>query len=309
MKKTNQTHIVGTLYEHKHEERVTGPNSKNPGTKYINGTISIATDDAGINIVPIHYSYVTATTNSGKINNTYTTLKAIIDQTYKTVTSGADNPTKLRVDSAIGLNEFYVDNGNTEPELVSRQRNEGGFIHVLTNIQEAEEKRDNFKVDIIITKATRVEANPDKKIDEFVRIKGAIFDFRGSLLPVEFKAINPDAMDYFESLNASQKTPVYTQIWGRQKSQTIVTERVTESAFGGPKVDEIYSTNRDFVITGALQDPYIWDDESTITIEKFKKAITDREIYLATLKSNYLDYQNSKNNGVTNITPSDGFDF
>ena len=39
----NKTHIEGYLYEHALEKKVSGPNSKNPGTEFISGTISIAT--------------------------------------------------------------------------------------------------------------------------------------------------------------------------------------------------------------------------------------------------------------------------
>ena len=47
MKKTiNTTHIEGLIYEHALESRVTGENSKNPGTPFIMGTLSIATDNA-----------------------------------------------------------------------------------------------------------------------------------------------------------------------------------------------------------------------------------------------------------------------
>jgi hypothetical protein len=55
-KMENTTHIEGLLYEHKLEKRVTGENSKNPGTEYINGTLDIATDDAITNIVSIHFT-------------------------------------------------------------------------------------------------------------------------------------------------------------------------------------------------------------------------------------------------------------
>ena len=63
MKKTmiNQTHIEGVLYEHALEAKVSGDTSKNPGTPFITGTISIATDDAMTNIVPVHFTYTTAT--------------------------------------------------------------------------------------------------------------------------------------------------------------------------------------------------------------------------------------------------------
>ena len=73
-KMENQTHIEGLLYEHKLEKRVTGENSKNPGTTYINGTLDIATDDAITNIVSIHFTYVTPTTKTGNANATFNTL-------------------------------------------------------------------------------------------------------------------------------------------------------------------------------------------------------------------------------------------
>ena len=54
-KMINATHIEGLLYEHKLELRESGPNSKNPGTQFIMGTVDIATDDACTNIVPVHF--------------------------------------------------------------------------------------------------------------------------------------------------------------------------------------------------------------------------------------------------------------
>ena len=75
----NRSHIEGLLYEHALELRTSGPNSKNPGTEFIMGTVSIATDDAQVNIVPVHFTYVTATTAKGSANATFGVLKDIID--------------------------------------------------------------------------------------------------------------------------------------------------------------------------------------------------------------------------------------
>ena len=61
----NQTHIAGALYQHDLTLKVSGENSKAPGTEFITGNIEIATDDDGINIVPVHFTYVTATTSTG----------------------------------------------------------------------------------------------------------------------------------------------------------------------------------------------------------------------------------------------------
>lgn len=303
----NKTHIEGLLYEHNLELKVSGPNSKNPGTEYITGTIGIATDDACLNIVSVHFTYVTAVTGKGGTNATFVTLKNIIDGVIKNyMKDGKDAAGKLRIDSALGLNEFYTDRNGKE-ELVSAKRNEGGFVHVVDVLVDDEKSRNTFECDMIITGALRQEANPEKQIPEKVIVKGAIFDFRKSLLPIEFSAVNAGAMNYFEGLGATSKEPVFTKVWGRQVSETVVKTITEESAFGEASVKEVKNTRRDFVITGAAKEPYIWDDESTITVAELNDAITARETYLATLKQRNDEYKASKNAPATSvITPATG---
>ena len=79
MKLTNKTHIEGYVYQHTLEKKVSGPNSNNPGTEFISGNLDVLTDNAGVNVVTVHFSYVTATTKGGKTNSTYTALSDIID--------------------------------------------------------------------------------------------------------------------------------------------------------------------------------------------------------------------------------------
>lgn len=291
----NQTHIEGYLYEHTLETKVTGENSKNPGTTFITGNINIATDEDLTNIVTVHFTYVTAVTSTGKNNPSFQTLSNIANGTLKSVMAdGKDLAAKVRVDSAIGLNEFYTKRNGTE-ELVSARRNEGGFIHVVTDGLVADEaQRNTFKCDMLITNVRRVEANEERKEPEKMIVKGAIFDFRKQLLPVEFTALNPRAMDYFESLEITNTNPTFTQVWGKQISQTITTTITQESAFGEPAVREVKSTRKDFVITGANPEPYVWDDESSLTAEEFKGMIAEREIYLATVRQRQDEYEASK---------------
>ena len=291
----NQTHIEGYLYEHTLETKVTGENSKNPGTTFITGNVNIATDEDLTNIVTVHFTYVTAVTSTGKNNPSFQTLSNIANGTLKSVMAdGKDLAAKVRVDSAIGLNEFYTKRNGTE-ELVSARRNEGGFIHVVTDGLVADEaQRNTFKCDMLITNVRRVEANEERKEPEKMIVKGAIFDFRKQLLPVEFTALNPRAMDYFESLEITNTNPTFTQVWGKQISQTITTTITQESAFGEPAVREVKSPRKDFVITGANPEPYVWDDESSLTAEEFKGMIAERETYLATVKQRQDEYEASK---------------
>lgn len=294
-KMINKTHIEGLLYDKsKLELKVSGPTSKTPGTEFISGEISIATDNACTNIVPVHFTYVTATTGKGKANATFTVLKNIIDGVHGSVMgNGKENATKLRIDSAIGVNDFYVERDGKE-ELVSAKRNEGGFVHLCDVLDEHEDARDTFEADIVITNVREVEADTEKGYPAKAIVRGAIFDFRNALLPVEFTAVNPNAMNYFLGLEASSKKPVFTKVWGRQVSTVSVKTIEEESAFGDTKVREVQSTRRDWVITGASKDPYVWDDEESITAEEMTQAMADREVYLADVKRRNDEYKASK---------------
>lgn len=295
MKLKNETHIEGYLYEHALEMKESGPNSKNPGTKFISGTISIATDEACLNIVPVHFTYVTATTGAGKPNATFTTLLNIVEGAYKTcMGAGKAEAVKLRIDSAIGLNEFFSDRNGKE-ELVSAKRNEGGFVHaVIDGLAEKESDRNIFKCDMLITNVRHVDGDDEKNLPEKCIVKGAIFDFRKSLMPVEFSAVHPNAIAYFEGLDASNTNPIFTQVWGRQISETIVRTITEESAFGDALVREVKSSRKDWVITGARPEPYVWDDESTMTAAEVNEAMKAREVALAAMKTRQDEYKASK---------------
>ena len=307
----NTTHIEGLLYQHSLSLKTSGENSKNPGTQYINGTIDIATDDAVTNIVSVHFTYVTPKyAKSGSDNATFATLQNVINGTVCNVMEhGIDKAAKVRIDSAIGVNEFYSNRSGSE-ELVSVKRNEGGFIHIVQTLAADEKARSTFRCDMIITGAREIEEDEEHSRPRQVKVKGYTFDFRKALLPVEFTALSEGAMDYFLGLDASEKTPCFTEVWGNQLSQVTMVKTVTESAFGEPLVTETPRTNRDFVITGASGDPYIWNDESTITNDEYKAALADREVALATMKKRQEEYNASRNQVQTPAAgAASGFNF
>ena len=305
----NRTHIEGSLYQHDLELKVTGENSKNPGTEFISGNVEIATDNEGLNIVPVHFTYVTALTAKGKPNATYNVLKAIIDGTHGSVMKdGKDGAAKFRIDSAIGLNEIYADRKGTE-ELVSVKRNEGGFVHVVADVNEDEKVRNTFELDMIITGTRIVEADPERELPEKLIVKGATFNFRNDLLPIELSVVNPHAINYFESLDASNSNPIFTKVKGRQISETVVKKIEEESAFGESSIREVRNTRKDFVITWAQKEPYVWDDEQTITAAELKNCMSARETALAAMKARQDEYKASKA-GANKITPAaGGFNF
>lgn len=305
----NSTRIEGYFYQHKLELRKSGAQSKAPGTEYIAGSLDIATDEACTNVVTVRFSYVTAVTKSGKTNDTFNVLKNIINGVYKSVMDhGKENASKFRIDSAIGLNEFYS-NRNGEEEFVSVKMNDGGFVHTTNELNPKETARNKFECDIVITGFRRIEETENKP--EKGIVKGAIFNFMGALLPVEFSVINPRAMDYFEGLEASSKNPVVTSISGNMISKTTVSTFSKESAFGEAEVVERRNTEKDYVITWAASEVMEWDSEETITAKALTEAMAARETYLATLKQRNEEYKASKGQGTASVgTPaSGGFNF
>lgn len=308
-KMINIVNLEGWVYDHKLTKKVSGATSKNPGTEFINGTIDIVTDDSGLNVVTIHYSYVTAVTKQGKSNSTYVALNSIIENEKTVIKVGKENATKVRANTSIGLNEFYSDRTGKE-ELVSAKRNEGGFIHIITDALEADEnKRNTWEADTVITKVREVEADPERKLAAKVIISGYVFDFRNALLPVDFVAYKQSAQDYFLGLEASEKNPTFIKLKGSQISQTVIRTVTEESAFGDePDVKEFKNTVREFVVTRATP-PYEWDSEDTITVQEMKEALANREITKAEIKKRQDDYQASRAAAATTKTTVNDGDY
>ena len=120
-----------------------------------------------------------------------------------------------------------------------------------------------------------------------------------------------NAMAYFEGLEASSKNPVFTKVKGRQVSETVTRTITEESAFGEASVREVKSSRKDFVITWAQKEPYVWDDEETITAAEMTDAMSARQTYLATVKQRQDEYKASKGAGSATNKPAaeGGYDF
>lgn len=298
----NSTHIEGLLYQHRLEKRVTGDNSAHPGTEYIRGTVDVATDDAMTNIVTVFFNYVTAVDRNNRPNESFTNLSNIIAGTLGAVMDvGAERATKLRIDSAVGVNDFYSDRSGTE-ELISVKRNEGGFVRVVSSLSPKEDDRSTFDCDMIITNVRHIEADEDRDLPAKAVVGGYVFNFRKEILPVEFSATNPGAIRYFENLNATETDPVFTRVRGKQISNTVVRKFTEESAFGDPIVRESTTTRKDYVITWAQPDEYTWDDPSTYTVEELKEAKQNREVHLAETRARMENNSAFNNVGATATT-------
>ena len=295
MKKViNREHIEGWVYDHNLAlKTVQNTESKNFGKEFIGGTLDIQTDDEGCNIVTVNFTYVTEMTAKGTKNATFAVLKNIIEGAKTVLSDGRDAAMMVRVDTALALNDFYTTR-NGEEELVQAKRNEGGFVSQINKLNPTD--RSTFEFDMLINGTRFVDENEETGAPEYLVVKGAVFNFRNAMLPVELVVKSKSGIDYFSSLEASASNLVFTRVKGNITSQVTSVKREEESAFGEPSVREYTRTVREWVITWAASEPYeIGDETNGITVDEIKKALADREVYLADVKKRQDEYQATKN--------------
>lgn len=298
-KAQNTERVEGYIYQHDLSvKQVQNQASSNFGKDFISGNLEVATDEEGLNVIKVHFTYVTETNKSGNKNATYTVLKKIIDENKTWAAVGKENALKVRVDTALALNDFY----NNNDELVSAKTNEGGFVTIINQLAE-EKLRNTFSADMVITNVSHIEKDEEKNIEEdYVSVRGAIFNFRNDLLPVDFKVKNAEGMKYFEGLGATNSNPIYTKVWGKIISTTITRTSEVESAFGEAAVRTYSNSNKEWVITGTAKVPYDFGDENILTAEELTKAAQNREVYLAEVKKRAEDYKANRAVGNTTAT-------
>lgn len=290
----NQVNLQGYVYDiSKLSKRVTGANSKNPGTEYIGGELSIAIDEKGLNVVPVRFSYVTATyAKSGKPNNTYALLDKMINDPKTWLADGKDAAYKVRIDASLGLNDFISNDG----QQVSAQVINGSFVSFVKELPEQESERNKFLCDVVVTRVKHIEAEAERHIDkDYVVVGGAAFDFRNSLLPMEFTVRNPAGMNIFEDAGVSAAEPLYTKVWGQINNRTITFEKVEESSFGASAVSTFERKSREWLIEGMAKVPYEFGEEGVMTREELTKAMQDREVAWAAIQKRHDERQTAQN--------------
>lgn len=309
-KNVNSVHLEGRLYQHELElKTVKNTASANFGKEFIQGAIHIATDENAMNVVPVYFTYVTATTNAGKPNATYNLLKKFIDEPNTAwIKGGKENAAAVIVDTSIALNEFYTED-NGQSTLISVKRAEGGFISLAQRFSEDPDARNRFKVDMFITNTNFVEANEEKKTDAYLEIRGAIFNFKNDLLPVSFKLTSPEGIAYFNTLDIQPANPLYVQVWGSVECSTITETKEIKAAFGKNAVQTTTRSFRDWVITSIAEESYEYGNEEVLTAEDIQKAQQAREVMLAEKKAQREEYLAKKDsapvaNGFPAPTPA-----
>ena len=273
-KMINKSHIEGYLYESTLEEKVAGANAQKPGSKYINGKISVEVSEDNIVAIDIYESEYT---QKESLNQKYGTLKNII-ASGTVVSAGRDNAARVRIDSALAINDWYRPDG----ELVSSLRNFNGFTHIV--IDNKFTPASTFEVDMLITSVTDdMSKSEDGTLEPngSLVVNGFIFDYANKIMPVKFLVENANGIKYFRDLEPN----TFTKVWGNMVTTTTITTKTEESAFGEAKVVEYTNSRKKYVITGTNKDPYMFGDDDVLSVKAVQEAIASRNLYLAELKT------------------------
>lgn len=302
-KMTNKVIIQGRLFQHDLKvKQVQNTESANYGKDYIAGSMSIATDDAGLNVVTVNYTYVTPTTAKGDVNKTYVALKTIIESNKAWVDVGPEQALKVKADTNFGVNDFVSSRDNS---MVSATIHDGGFVTIITNLNEDEKSRTKFEADFLIHQLTRVEPDEEKGIkEEYADVKGHVFNFRGNLVPVTCRIRNVAGIDWFEGLNVTKSSPCLLKVWGRVVSRTIKEERKETSAWGEESVTYFEKTNKEWLITGNSEEPYAFGDEAILTEDELRTALQAREVSLAETRKRHEDRATTTATATTATAPA-----
>lgn len=304
---TNGVNLRGFVFSHTLTERDITPANGEP-YHAIMGDVTVATDEKAMNTVKVRF-FTRELTKAGKTNATFTNLKQIADE-GKTFESVGTDAFKVRVDGDITSNDFYGRDG----QLVSAKSVRGSFLHFLNPGEAFGDNPAFFEADTLVQRVAEKEGNDGS---EYLELAGYVFNYRGAVSPVTFSVSIPGGIKFFEN----QDLPYFGKLQGRIKSTTVVTEKEADDNDGGFGEEIVQPTTRTFrtweVVSGKAN---LGMDDSTITEEELKKAVQERETYLAKLKADTEKRNNSASGsaGFPSTAPkasknpvasSDGFQF
>ena len=293
---TNSVNITGKIFNlgsgfRELQVKVSGPNSKHPGTRFIQGEMNIAVDKDCNNIIPVNYQYVpefwpAKDGGEPRENANFKALERIINEAMVCERVGVEEAAQVRISGDVASNDFW----NADGELISAKQINGGFIHDAYG--KVPERAATFKMDCVLTKCIEREfENDDSSV---VILGGYTFNFRNDLVPFEVNVRSEGGKNYFLDQDISSKTPMVTTIEGDIVNATIKREIIKESAFGEPQVDVVETSHRSWDVVWAAPEPMEWDDDETITKNEMKQKIQDRENMLVEEKKKRDEYKANK---------------
>lgn len=294
----NKTTVSGYIFNlegssdwDKLQHRVTGETSKNPGQDYISGVISIATDDEALNVVQVHFSYVTPEWGkSGKKNQNYDFLLDLIERnengSLKTFENSKTEAEKITVTGDLALNEFV----DKEDNFVAVKQIRGTFVG---NMSARDTMGASFELEALISNAALREVEDG---EDYMNINGYAFNFRNELLPIQLTVRIPSGISFFEGADISSKNPFLGKISGDVVSNIITIAKDESDLDGFGEAKPTTRSIRAWEVRSARR-TLEFGDEEALTLTEMKKLVVDRADHEAEVRKQIEDRKAARGDG------------
>lgn len=294
----NKTTVSGYIFNlegssdwDKLQKRTTGENSKNPGQDYISGVISIATDDEALNVVQVHFSFVTPEWGkSGKKNQNYDFLLDLIERqdngTLKTFETSKTDAEKITVTGDLSLNEFI----DKEDNFVAVKQIRGTFVG---NMSARDTMGAFFDLEALISNASMREVEDG---DDYMNISGYAFNFRNELLPIQLTVRIPGGVKFFENADISSKNPFLGKISGQVVSNIITIAKDESDLDGFGEAKPTTRSIRAWDVSSARR-TLEFDDDGDLNLAEMKKLVADRADHEAEVRKQIEDRKAARGDG------------
>lgn len=252
------------------------------GETKIYGSILVATDAKGLNIVEAHFMPQAKLTSKGKENKNYSTLKKIIEEKNTIEKVGLNKASAIKINGNLTVNSYYkMNTANSEPLLVEETQIKGSFIEF--DNKAADIPSCGFNLQCLIQNISQeLSITGEETGREDVRIQ-VFDDYKKIFMPMLLKVENPEYIAYINSAYTPMES--YTILSGVVNIRTIErNEDDGQMAFGESAKVNKPKTFTEFMITGGKL-----PEEMNMTEEEMEKVKQNRNLELAKLKTKLIE--------------------
>lgn len=261
----NEVVVEGTLQEVRLDAKTT-----KDGRGFIGGEIDIEVSEGSIHTFRVFSMQLK---KDGTENGIYKGLNTVKEEYLSVAKVGKEEADKVRITAGkLGINDYPGGDGQIKsyPQLSTN------FINRVSAGDVFEPKAE-FEVELFIQSVVDEVKNEEET--GRVLVRGYVPQFNGGIAPLEFVAEGEGA-DYIRDTYETGQT---VTIYGEIVNKVEITRTTQEVGFGKPKEKVKRNFTREYLITGGSE-PYEEDNAKTYNVETIKKALTEREVYLAGLK-------------------------
>lgn len=262
---------------------------KDVDDRKVQGTLEIRTGEDETQTVKV---FMWEKKKDGNPNKKFAGFETLANELKSIADVGQAEASKVKItDGELTLNEYYGQDGKFKqfPQVTAGY---SGFVNRVEEGKPFELRAEFTDLEIIVSKVVEeFTRGEDAEPTGRVIVEGYTVNHAGVVSPQKFVVEEGGGAEYvMDNFEKGKLATVYGKLVNIQKEHI----KFEEMGFGKPKEVKTYEYVREQVITGgSIYDTDVKEDKK-IDLEVLKSALQQRELHLASLKS---DNENKDNNG------------